>query len=149
MRCIIFFTFEAELVKLKISIPSSEFLKNEQYRVQIIKAFKIEKNYDTVNVTDDHPTISFGPNIEDKIQDGEVPPFYVSLNIHDVILNNSMLDFGASHNLMLKVIMESLGLDVTIPYKDLYSFNLFIGKISSVNIRGDHRVGNLKQLLFR
>ena len=34
-----------------------------------------------------------------------------------------MLDSGASHNLMPKVVMESLGLDITKPYKDLYSFD--------------------------
>ena len=34
-----------------------------------------------------------------------------------------MLDSGASHNLMPKVVMERLGLEVTRPYKDLYSFD--------------------------
>ena len=34
-----------------------------------------------------------------------------------------MLDSGASHNLMPRRIMDKLGLDVTRPYKDLFSFN--------------------------
>ena len=34
-----------------------------------------------------------------------------------------MLDSGASHNLMLKSIMEKLNLDITRPYKDLFSFD--------------------------
>jgi hypothetical protein len=34
-----------------------------------------------------------------------------------------MLDSGASHNLMPKVIMEKLGLDITRPYKDRFSFD--------------------------
>jgi len=34
-----------------------------------------------------------------------------------------MLDSGASHNVMPKVIMERLGLEVTRPYKDLFSFD--------------------------
>ena len=34
-----------------------------------------------------------------------------------------MLDSGASHNLMPKMIMDNLGLDITRPYKDLYSFD--------------------------
>ena len=34
-----------------------------------------------------------------------------------------MHDFGASHNLMPKVIMERQGLEITKPYKDLYSFD--------------------------
>ena len=40
-----------------------------------------------------------------------------------MFLHNTMLDFGASHNLMLKVIMDNLGLGITGPYKDLYSFD--------------------------
>jgi ribonuclease HI len=38
-------------------------------------------------------------------------------------LHNSMLDSGASHNLMPKVIMDELGLDITRPYKDIFSFD--------------------------
>ena len=34
-----------------------------------------------------------------------------------------MLDSGASHNLMPKVVMERLGLEITKPYKYLYSFD--------------------------
>ena len=33
-----------------------------------------------------------------------------------------MFDSCASHNLMPKVIMDNLGVDITRPYKDLYSF---------------------------
>jgi len=50
--------------------------------------------------------------------------FYVSLTIHDKILHNFLLDIGASHNLMPKVVMEELGLDITRPYHDLFSFDL-------------------------
>ena len=53
----------------------------------------------------------------------EVPPFYISLRIHNMFLHNTMLDSGASHNLMPKVIMDNLGLDITRDYKDLYSFD--------------------------
>ena len=34
-----------------------------------------------------------------------------------------MHDSGASHNLMPKVVMEKLGLEISLPYKDLYSFD--------------------------
>ncbi len=34
-----------------------------------------------------------------------------------------MLDSGASHNLMPKAVMEKLGLEITKPYHDLYSFD--------------------------
>ena len=55
--------------------------------------------------------------------DGEVPPFYVTIKIHDQNLHNSMFDIGASHNLIPKDVMDSLGLDITRQYKDLYSFD--------------------------
>lgn len=40
-----------------------------------------------------------------------------------MFLHNTMLDSGASHNLMPKVIMDNLGLDITKPYKDMYLFD--------------------------
>ena len=79
-------------------------------------------NSDIVNLQDDKPTILFGPRVENQGED-EVPPFYISLRIHNMFLHNTMLDSGASHNLMPKVIMDNLGLDITRSYKDLYSFD--------------------------
>jgi hypothetical protein len=61
--------------------------------------------------------------VEECGDDGDVSPFYVSLKVHDMTLHNAMLDSGSSHNLMLKVIMDELGLDITRPYKDLFSFD--------------------------
>ena len=81
-----------------------------------------ECQIDTLELTDDTPIIVLGPRVEDTDEE-DAPPFYVSLNIHDMILHNSMLDSGASHNLMPRVVVESLGLEITRPYKDLYSFN--------------------------
>jgi len=56
-------------------------------------------------------------------QQGGIPRFYISLNIHEKILHNVMLDSGASHNLIPKAIMQRLNLDITRPYKDLFSFD--------------------------
>jgi hypothetical protein len=98
-------------------------IKNSEYRNQIIKMLKMEETYDTLNIQDDHPAILFGPRVEESSDVDEVPPFYVSLNIHDMTLHNAMLDSGASHNLMPKVVMDQLGLDITRPYKDLFSFD--------------------------
>jgi len=53
----------------------------------------------------DEPELIFGPDVNGKPQEGGIPPFYVSLNIHDKILHNAMLDYGASHNLMPKSVM--------------------------------------------
>ena len=60
---------------------------------------------DSINLNDDQLELIFGPNVNGKHADGVVPPFYISLTIHDQILHNTMLDLGASHNLMLKSIM--------------------------------------------
>jgi hypothetical protein len=62
-----------------------------------------------------------GPHIEDGSDAS--PPFYISLNVHDKILHNCLMDSGASHNVMPKVVMEELGLEITKPYQDLYSFD--------------------------
>ena len=74
-----------------------------------------------MNIEDDHLAIFFGPLIEDR--DDNTPPFYVTLGIHDTFLQNYPLDFGASHNVMPKVVTGKLNLDITKPYHDLYSFD--------------------------
>ena len=83
----------------------------------------MQENRDAVNVLDDQPELIFGSEVNGKSVDGGVPPFYVSLNIHDKVLHNAMFDSGASHNLMPKSVMEKLDLDITRPYKDLFSFD--------------------------
>ena len=40
-----------------------------------------------------------------------------------MFLHNAMFDSGVSHNLMPKIIMECLGLDICRPYEDMYSFD--------------------------
>jgi ribonuclease HI len=80
-----------------------------------------ECHADVINLQDEKPTIMFGLHIENAKD--YVAPFYITLTVHDHLLHNCMLDFGASHNLMPKVIMEKLGLEITRPYQDLYSFD--------------------------
>ena len=55
--------------------------------------------------------------------DDSSPPFYTSLNIHDKVMNNYLMDLGESHNLMPKTIMDVLGFEITKTYHDLYSFD--------------------------
>jgi ribonuclease HI len=74
-----------------------------------------------MNSHEECPNVICGPYVED--QDDVIPPFYITLNMHDKMLHNCMLDSGASHNLMPKIVMEKLGLDITRPYQDLYSFD--------------------------
>jgi hypothetical protein len=77
----------------------------------------------TINLVDDRPELLFVPEFDGQTDNGIVAPFYISLNIHDLILHNAILDSSASHNLMPKVVMEKLGLEVTRPYKDFHSFD--------------------------
>ena len=109
---------------MKISVPFNELLRNNEYRDTITKMVRGqgELQSDILELTDDNPTISFGSKVE-SIDNEEVPPFYLSLNVHDMVVHNAMLDSGASHNLIPKGVVESLGLEVTRPYKDLYSFD--------------------------
>ena len=130
------FSLEGELAKVKIPIPLSELLSKDAYRSQVIKALTIEPDIgmnaltigstnhsNTVNLTDDQPELLFGPEVDGRDDTGDVAPFYSSLNIHDLIFHNAMLDSGASHNMMPKAVMEKLGMEVTRPYKDLHSFD--------------------------
>ena len=74
-----------------------------------------------MNLQDENPTIAFGPDMEDKSK--FPPPFFIALTIHDKMLHTCLLDSSASHNLIPKVVMEALGLNVTKPYHDSYSFD--------------------------
>jgi len=117
------FNLETEIGKLRIAIPFSELAKHDVYKEKISRSLQVSVNKDSVNIFDDQPKLVFGPEVNGKSVDGGVPPFYVSMNIHDKILHNSMFDSGASHNLMPKYVMENLELDITRPYKDLFSFD--------------------------
>ena len=116
------FNIQSEISKLKIPIRLTELVKHDLYK-SIIETLNINDGEDSINLNDDQPELIFGPNVNENHLDGAVPPFYISLSIHDQILHNAMLDLGASHNLMPKAIMETLNLDITRPYKDLFSFD--------------------------
>jgi hypothetical protein len=117
------FNFEREMAKIKIYVWFNEVIKNGEYRNEIIKMINMEESLNTLNIQYDHPAILFGPRVEESGNVDDVPPFCVSLKIHDMNLHNAMLDSGASHNLMPKVVMDELGLDITRPYKDIFSFD--------------------------
>jgi hypothetical protein len=118
------FSFEHEIQKIRIPVPLSELVKNEYFKRSLSKLLLSEPPQlatDSVNLQDEKPTVILGPMVEDR--DESSPPFYTSLNIHDKVLHNCLMDSGASHNLMPKTVMEELGLEVTKAYHDLYSFD--------------------------
>ena len=107
---------------MKIPFPLIELMKNDAFKSSILNFLKPKVHIDTdfVNLQDDKPIVTLGPMIED-LKDS-CPPFYISLNIHDKILHNCLLDSGASHNLIPKAMMGEIGLSITNPYYDLFSF---------------------------
>jgi hypothetical protein len=118
------FRFENEIQKIKIHVPFLELVKNENFKRYLSKMLQLEPSshpIDSVNLQDEKPVVILGPLVEDR--DDSSPPFYTSLNIHDKVLHNYLMDSGASHNLMPKTVMDELGLEVTKTYHDLYSFD--------------------------
>jgi hypothetical protein len=118
------FSFEHKIQKIRIPVPLSELVKNEDFKRSLSKMLQSESpqpSIDSVNLQDEKIAVILGPMVEDR--DDSSPPFYTSLNIHDKVLHNCLMDSGASHNLMPKIVMEELGLEVTKAYHDLYSFD--------------------------
>jgi len=105
-------------------VPLIELAKNEVFKKPILDALELKASQasnDYVNLQDDKPAIVLSVMTEPP--DNSSPSFYVSLTIHDKTLHNCLLDTGANHNLMPKAVMEELGLDMTRPYHDLFSFD--------------------------
>jgi hypothetical protein len=105
------FNFEHKIQKIRIPIPLSEIVKSEDFKKPLSKLLQSESPQppsDSVNLQDEKPAVVLGPMVEDR--DDSSPPFYTSLNIHDKVFHNCLMDSGASHNLMPKIVMEELGL---------------------------------------
>jgi hypothetical protein len=118
------FNFEHEIQKIRIPVPLTELIKHEGFKKCFSELLQPETPClptDSINLQDEKPAVILGPMVEDR--NDSSPPFYTSLNIHDKVLHNCLMDSGASHNLMPKTVMEELGLEVTRAYHDLYSFD--------------------------
>jgi hypothetical protein len=105
-------------------VPLTELIKHEGFKKRFSELLQSEISClptDSINLQDEKPAVILGPMVEDR--NDSSPPFYTSLNIHDKVLHNCLMDSGASHNLMPKTVMEELGLEVTRAYHDLYSFD--------------------------
>ena len=101
------FNFEHEIQKIRIPVPLSELVKNEDFKRSLSKLLQSESpqpSTNSVNLQDENPAIVLGTMVEGK--DDSSPPFYTSLNIHDKVLHNFLMNSGASHNLMPKTVME-------------------------------------------
>ena len=113
------FSFESELKKIKVPIPLTKLMKYSMYKNLFSKMLHPSQNaQETINLQDDGPQIYMSTLVESK-SDENPPPFYFSLNIHDKLWHNCLLDSRASHNLMPKGVMEELDLEITREYTDI------------------------------
>jgi hypothetical protein len=84
-----------------------ELMKNEPFKKSIMKVLQPTSSSvssNVINLQDENPTITVSPHIEDGSDAS--PPLYISLNSHENILHNCLMDSAASHNVMPKVVME-------------------------------------------
>lgn len=101
------FSLQKEIEKVKIPIPLIKFLKQPSYKSQFSQFMLLSTlapSHDYLNLQEEKLMVFFGPHV--KEEDPSTAPFYVTLVIHDLLLHNSMLDLGASHNLMPLTVME-------------------------------------------
>jgi len=99
-------------------------MKNEPFKKSIMKVLNPPVASMTSNVISlqyENLEITVGPHIEDNLN--SYPPFYIFLTVHEKIFHNYLMDSSAFHNFMPKVVMEDLGLDITMPYQDIYWFD--------------------------
>jgi hypothetical protein len=95
-------------------VPLTELIKHDKFKKCFSELLQIEASClptNSINLQDKNPAVVLGPMVEDR--DDSSPPFYTSLNIHDKVLHNCLMDSGASHDVMPKTVMEELGLEVT------------------------------------
>jgi hypothetical protein len=108
------FNFDHEIQKIRIPVPLTELIKHEGFKKRFSDILQSETSClptDSINLQDEKPLVILGPMVEDR--NDSSPPFYTSLNIHDKVLHNCLMDSGYSRNLMPKNVMEELGLEVT------------------------------------
>jgi hypothetical protein len=99
------FNLENEISKIKVPIPLLELLKNRASKEPFMKLLHpVAPLSDIVNLQDVNPELYLGPHSIEK-EDDVIPPFYITLNIHDKLLHKFLLDSGASHNLMPERVM--------------------------------------------
>ena len=141
------FNIEHELRRIKIHVALTELMKNDPFKISIMKVLKPPASaisFDVISLQDENLAITVGPHIEDG-SDASTP-FYISLNVHEQILHNFLKESRASHNAMPKVVMEELGLEITKPYQQLYSF--YSKKVKCLGLIKD-LVVSLSQLLMK
>jgi hypothetical protein len=95
-----------ELIKLRINFPFKEVVNIPQQRQNILKLLDDPSKRTEVVFTT--PKQNQSPTTAEMI--GKIPPFYISIENHDVALHNCLVDTGATNNIMPLAVMEALGM---------------------------------------
>jgi hypothetical protein len=91
--------------KLNMTVPVTEMCKIPSVKREILKVLQVPTEKED-------PPIILNTMYLDRPRDMN-PPFYLSLGMNGLHLNNCMLDSGASTNVMSLKVMEQLGLKTT------------------------------------
>jgi ribonuclease HI len=102
-----------DLSKLRITFPFTEVVKIPQQRENILKLLDDPSEREEVVVTSPKQSQSQSTA---KLR-GKIPPFYISIENHDVALHNCLVDTGATNNIMPLAVMEALGMSCTKYYE--------------------------------
>jgi len=103
------------LGKINMLVPIVEMCKTPSARREVLKALKVPNE-------GEYPPMILDTMYQGKQRD-ENPPFYLSLGVNGLELNNCMLVSGDSTNLMYLNAMEQLGLKTTHPYGNVCSID--------------------------
>jgi hypothetical protein len=103
------------LSKLRITLPFTEVVKIPQQRENILKLLDDPYEREEVVVTSPKQT----PGQSTANMRGKIPPFYISIENHDVALHNCLVDTGAMNNIMPLAVMEALGMSCTKYYETM------------------------------
>jgi hypothetical protein len=102
-----------DLSKLRITLPFTEVVKIPQQRENILRLLddlseKVESVVTTLKQIQNKSTVKFR---------GKIPPFYISIENHDVALHNFLVDTGTTNNIIPLEVMEKLCMKCTKYYE--------------------------------
>jgi hypothetical protein len=95
--------------KLRITLPFMEVVKIPPHRENI--HIILDDPSQIIEVVASNPKQH--QNISTVIPKGKVPPFYIIIENHDVVIHNCLIDIGATNNIMPLSIMEAFGMSCT------------------------------------
>jgi hypothetical protein len=96
------------LEKVNIHVPLIEIIKIPSMRNKVEIFLKVQGE------PRDPPILLQANHLRRTNED--YPPFFITLEVNNMWLNNCMLDSGASTNVMTLKVMKQLGLEITRPY---------------------------------